>query len=168
MGTGGSFNPGGGSSLRVKDGRINLQIITPPVVVGWAIVTTSGGTEIGTSIKASVGDTVMFSPSFLRSFGIQLDLGIKAAAGGVSRYVSSGGPVPETDGYAPLYPQSAFAGVAGVRSFVVQPGEVDGSGNVTVVLAYFGPSADGVSERLYFGGDPAGYSGAIWVAATTP
>lgn len=167
MSTSGSFFPGG-SGLRVNDGRIDLQIITPPVVAGWAIVTTSGGTEIGSSIPASVGDVVVFAPSFLRTFGIVTDLGIRAAVGGVSRYTSSGTSVPETDGYAPLYPQAAFEGVAGVRSFVVQPGEVDGSGNVTIVLAYFGPSADGVNQKVYFGGDPAGYSGAIWVAATTP
>lgn len=166
MTTNGSFTPAG-SALRISDGRINTQIITPPTVAGWAIVTTSGGTEIGTSIPAAVGDTVMFSPSFLRTFGITLDLGIRAAAGGVSRYVSSGTATPETDGYVPLYPQSAFAGVAGVRSFVVQAGEVDGSGNVTVVLSYFGPSADGVNDKVYFGGDPAGYSGAIWLAVAT-
>lgn len=167
MGTSGSFFAGG-SGLRVNDGRIDLQIITPPTVAGWAIVTTSGGAEIGTSIAAAVGDVVMFSPSFLRTYGITLDLGIRAAAGGVSRYASSGTATPETDGYVPLYEQAAFAAVAGVRSFVVQAGEVDGSGNVTIVLSYFGPSADGVNDKVYFGGNPAGYSGAIWVAATTP
>lgn len=158
---------GGGSSIVSLDGRIDQQIVVPPVVAGWAIVTTSGGVEIGTAIPAAVGDRLWFSVSFLRTYGIVLDMGIKAAAGGVSRYVSSGTSTPEADGYAPLYPQSAFAGEAGLRQFVVQSGEVDGSGNAKIVLAYRGNSADGSTQKVYFGGGP-GYSGAIFVANMGP
>ncbi|MDX3748717.1 hypothetical protein [Streptomyces sp. AK08-02] len=158
---------GGGSSIRSTDGRIDLQIITPPIVAGWAIVTTSGAVEIGKSVPGAVGDRIWYSPSFLRTYGIVVDTGIRAAAGGVSRYTSSGTATPETDGYAPLYPQAAFAGVAGVREFIVQPGEVDGSGNVTIVFAYKGSSADGTSQKLYFGGGP-GYSGALFIANMGP
>jgi hypothetical protein len=158
---------GGGSSIRSSDGRIDLQIITPPVVAGWAIVTTSGGVEIGNSIPASVGDRIWYSPSFLRTYGIFLDTGIKAAAGGVSRYTSSGTATPETDGYAPMYPEAAFDGVVGMREFVVQAGEVDGSGNATIVLAYRGNSADGSARKVYFGGGP-GYSGAFFIANMGP
>lgn len=158
---------GGGASIASLDGRIDAQIVVPPPVAGWAIVATSGGVEIGTSIPAAVGDRLWFSPSFLRTYGIVLDLGIKAAVGGVSRYVSSGAATPETDGYAPLYPQSAFAGVVGLRQFVVQAGEVDGAGNAKIVLAYRGNSADGTTQKVYFGGGP-GYSGAIFVANVGP
>lgn len=156
---------GGGSSIVSTDGRIDRQIITLAAAANWTIVTASGGIEIGTSIAASVGDRLWFSPSFMRTGGVvYLDLGIKAAAGGISRYTSSGSATPEAEGYAPMYPQSAFTGIAGVREFIVQAGEVDGSGNATIVLAYKGP-ADGVNQKLYFGG---GYSGAIWVANMGP
>lgn len=158
---------GAGASIRSTDGRIDLQIITPPIVAGWAIVTTTGGVEIGKSVPGAVGDRIWYSPSYLRTYGIVVDTGIRAAAGGVSRYTSSGTSTPETDGYAPMYPQAAFAGVAGVREFIVQPGEVDGSGNVTIVFAYKGSSADGTSQKLYFGGGP-GYSGAMFVANVGP
>ncbi len=159
---------GAGAAIRSSDGRIDLQIITPPVVAGWAIVTTTGGVEIGNTIPGAVGDRIWYSPSFLRTYGIVVDTGIKAAAGGVSRYTSSGTSTPEADGYAPMYPQAAFAGVAGIREFIVQPGEVDGSGNVKIVLVYRGNSADGTSQKLYFGGDPSGYSGAFFIANMGP
>lgn len=158
---------GAGASIRSSDGRIDLQIITPPVVAGWAIVTTSGGVEIGNSEPASVGDRIWYSPSFLRTYGLFLDMGIKATAGGVSRYTSSGTGTPEPDGYAPFYPEAAFAGIAGIREFIVQAGEVDGSGNATIVLAYRGNSADGSTRKVYFGGGP-GYSGAFFIANMGP
>lgn len=157
----------GGSPIVSYDGRIDLQIVIPPPTTGWAIVTTSGGTEIGWTFPATAGDRIWFSPSFLRTYGLFLDIGIKAAAGGVSRYVSSGTSTPETDGYAPLYPEAAFAGVVGMRQFTVQAGEVDGSGNAKIVLAYRGDSADGTSRKVYFGGGP-GYSGALFVANMGP
>ncbi|MFM9566104.1 hypothetical protein [Streptomyces turgidiscabies] len=158
---------GAGAAIRSSDGRIDLQIITPPVVAGWAIVTTSGGVEIGNTIPGAVGDRIWYSPSYLRTYGIVVDTGIRGASG-VSRYTSSGTSTPEPDGYAPMYPQAAFAGVAGIREFIVQPGEVDGSGNVKIVLAYRGNSADGTSQKLYFGGDPSGYSGAFFIANMGP
>lgn len=158
---------GAGAAIRSSDGRIDLQIITPPVVAGWAIVTTSGSVEIGESIPGTVGDRIWYSPSYLRTYGIVVDTGIRAAAGGISRYTSSGTGTPEPDGYAPMYPQAAFAGVAGMREFTVQPGEVDGSGNVTIVFAYKGNTADGTSQKLYFGGGP-GYSGALFIANMGP
>lgn len=154
---------GGGGIIASTDGRIDAQIITLVPVAGWAIVATSGGVEIGKSVPASVGDHIWYSPSFLRTYGVFLDMGIKAAAGGISRYTSSGNATPEPDGYAPLYPQSAFAGVAGMREFIVQEGEVDGSGNATIVLAYRGNSVDGINQKVYFGDGP-GYSGAMFVA----
>ena len=166
MSTGGAFSRGG--TIVASDGRIDLQIVVPPVAAGWAIVTTNpGGVEIGTSIVAKAGDRLWYAPSFLRTYSIVLDLGIKAAAGGVSRYTSSGTATPETDGYAAMYEQSSFAGIAGMRQFVVQAGEVDGSGNAKIVLAYRGNSADGVNDKVYFGGGP-GYSGAIFVANMGP
>lgn len=166
MGTSGGFNAGG-RRIRGSDGRIDSQIITLPVAAGWQIVTTSGGAEIGNSVPADVGDQIWYSPSFLRTYGVVLDLGIKLGTGGVSRYTSSNTPTPEPDGYAALYEQAAFAGVAGLRQFIVQPGEVDVSGNVTIVLAYLGSSVDGVTEKVYFGGGP-GYSGAVFVANVGP
>lgn len=154
---------GGGSSIVSSDGRIDAQIIILVPVAGWAIVATSEGVEIGNSVPASVGDHIWYSPSFLRTYGVFLDMGIKAAAGGISRYTSSDNATPEPDGYAPLYPEPSFAGVAGMRQFIVQEGEVDGSGNATIVLAYRGNSVDGINQKVYFGGGP-GYSGAIFVA----
>lgn len=144
---------GGGSAIASLDVVINEEIITLPSAATWTIVTTSGGTEVGASIPAAVGDRVWFSPSFMRTGGVVfLDMGIKAAAGGVSRYISSKTGTPRTQGYAPLYPQSAtFPGVVGIREFVVQEGEVDGSGNVKIVLAYLG-TTDG-SQKIYAGGD---------------
>jgi hypothetical protein len=154
---------GGGGIIASTDGRIDAQIITLVPVAGWAIVATSGGIEIGKSVPASVGDHLWYSPSFLRTYGVFLDMGIKAAAGGISRYTSSGNATPEPDGYAPLYPEPAFAGVVGMREFIVQEGEVDVSGNATIVLAYRGNSVDGINQKVYFGGGP-GYSGAMFVA----
>lgn len=157
----------GGASIVSRGGRINREIITLVPVAGWAIVTTSGGIEIGESVPANVGDRIWYSPSFLRTYGVFLDMGIRAAGGGVSRYTSSNGPVPEPDGYAPLYPEAAFAGVVGVREFVVQAGEIDGSGNATIVLAYRGDSVSSGTQKVYFGG-AAGYSGAFLVANMGP
>lgn len=151
---------GGGGTIVSDDGRINEEIITLAAAAGWTIVTTSGGVEIGKSIPAKAGDRIWFSPSFLRTGGVVfLDIGIKAAAGGVSRYISSGTSTPRDEGYASLYPLSQFVGVAGVREFIAQAGEIDGSGNVKIVLAYKGP-ADG-NQKLYFGG---GYDGAFFLA----
>ncbi|MGY1498526.1 hypothetical protein ACW4TU_18335 [Streptomyces sp. QTS52] len=152
---------GGGGLVASTDGRIDQQIIVLSAAAAWTIVATSGGVEIGKSVPASVGDHVWYSPSFLRIGGVVfLDMAIKAAGGGASRYTSSGTATPEPEGYAPLYPQASFVGVVGMREFIVQPGEVDGDGMVTIVLAYKGP-ADGVNQKLYFG---SGYSGAIFVA----
>lgn len=155
----------GGSSIVSADGRIDIEIIVLAAAASWTIVTTSTAVEIGWSVPAAVGDRIWYSPSFMRTGGvIYLDMGIKAAAGGVSRYTSSGTATPETEGYGPMYPQTAFVGIAGLREFIVQSGEVDGSGNATIVLAYKGP-ADGSTQKLYFGG---GYSGAIFVANMGP
>lgn len=166
MGTGGGFNRG--NPIVANDGRIDLQIIAPPIVAGWDIVKTNpGAVEIGTSVPAKVGDRIWYAPSFLRTYSIVLDLGIKLGAGGVSRYTSSGTGTPEVDGYVAMYEQSSFAGVAGLRQFIVQAGEIDGSGNAKIVLAYRGNSVDGVNDKVYFGGGP-GYSGAIFVANMGP
>jgi hypothetical protein len=155
---------GGGSTIVSNDGRINQGIVVLAAAASWTIVT-FGGTEIGSSIPAAVGDRIWWSPSFLRTGGVvYLDPGIRLAAGGVSRYASSGTSTPRTEGYAPMYPQSAFTGIAGMRQFIVQAGEVDGSGNATIVLSYKGP-ADGVNQKLYFGGD---YDGFFFVANMGP
>ncbi|MFM9542339.1 hypothetical protein [Streptomyces turgidiscabies] len=152
---------GGGGSIVSTDGRIDRQIIVLSAAADWTIVATPGGVEIGTSVPADPGDVLWYSPSFMRIGGVvYLDMGIKKGAGGVSRYTSSDAATPEAEGYAPLYPQPSFVGVVGMRQFIVQPDEVDGSGNATIVLAYKGP-ADGVNQKLYFG---SGYSGAIFVA----
>ena len=117
---------GGGTAVASTDGRIDRQIITLAAAASWTVVTASGGAEIGTSVTASVGDRLWYSPSFMRTGGvIYLDMGIKAAGGGVSRYTSSGTATPEAEGYASMYPQPAFTGIAGIREFVVQAGEVD-------------------------------------------
>lgn len=142
---------GGGATVHSDDVMIDEEIIVLPTAASWTIVATSGGTEVGATIAAAIGDRIWFSPSFMRTGGtVFLDMGIKAAAGGVSRYISSKTGTPKSEGYAPLYPQQAtFPGVVGMREFVVEAGEVDGSGNATIVLAYKG-TTDG-SQKIYAG-----------------
>lgn len=152
---------GGGSAGISNDGRINEEIVVLTAAASWTIITTSLGVEIGSTIAAKAGDRIWFSPSFLRTGGVVfLDLGIKAAVGGVSRYISSGGSTPREEGYAPLYPLLNYQGAVGVREFIAQDDEIDEDGNATIVFAYKG-AANGADQKLYLGG---GYDGAIWTA----
>jgi hypothetical protein len=143
---------GGGSAMVSVDDPINEEIVVLQSAAAWTIVATSGGTELARSIPAAVGDRIWWSVSFMRTGGVVfLDVGIKAAAGGISRYASSGTGTPSEEGYPPLYPQSStFPGVLGMRQFIVQEGEVDGDGNATIALAYKGP-ADGATQKIYAG-----------------
>jgi hypothetical protein len=150
---------GGGSGATIAsqgDDRIDLEIVVLTNSQSWAIVRTSGGTAIGKSVRATVGDRILVAPSFMYT-GTQyeLDLAVMAADGTtISRYASSSGAgtTPGAEGYPPLYTQAtSFPHITGPIQFTAAAGEIDGSGHFTVNLAYFGPSLSGTDQKIYAG-----------------
>jgi hypothetical protein len=151
---------GGGVTPVFYDDPVGAGIITLNTAADWTPVIGTGGKHVGRTIPAHAGDVVVWSPSFLRTGTTMfLDAVIRTTAGGISRFVSSGTATPNTEGYAAWYAQSgSFPAVSGPRSFTVQAGEIDGSGNFTLEMVYKGGDS---SCRVYFGDGYDGYWGMI-------
>lgn len=140
---------GGGSSIRTAEARIEVENIALPTSGGWAVVTSSGGTPLKCAIKASAGDRVLASLSFMRTGSSAfLDTAILDNTGAISVYAGSGTSSPLLEGAPAYYPQSTvFPGATGTVQFTVASNQVDGSGNATVALVSKG--AGGSAETVY-------------------
>ena len=130
----------GGTSIVTNDARIKVENITVPNTGGWAIVTSSGGTPLQCSIKAAINDRIVVAVEMMRTGGGSfLDKAILTSAGGLSVYAGSGTSTPLDEGAPAYYPQAnVFPQTSGSVQFVVQAGQVDGSGNITVAMVYKG------------------------------
>lgn len=147
---------GGGVTPLFHDEPVGAGIITLNTVADWTPVVGAGGIHVGRTIPAKAGDVIIWAPSFLRTgTTFFLDAVIRAGDGSISRFVSSGTPTPDTEGYPAWYAQSqSFPGVSGLRIFTIQPGEIDANGNFTLEMVYKGGDA---SCRVYFGDGYDGY-----------
>lgn len=136
---------GGGTTIRAADARITAGNVTLATSTPWVIVT-SGATPLQCSIAATVGDRIHVSPSFMRTgSGFFLDIAILTSAGAISRYLGSGTSSPLGEGNPAYYPQSgSFPAATGPVQVVVESGEVDGGGNVTLALVYRGSGTETV------------------------
>lgn len=134
--------------IRTADIRITAGNVSLATSVPWAIVV-SGSTPLQCSIAAAVGDRIHVSPSFMRTgSGFFVDMAILTSGGAISRYLGSGTSTPLAEGNPAYYPQSgSFPAATGPVQVVVQSGEVDGSGNVTLALVYRGSG----TETIYAG-----------------
>jgi hypothetical protein len=143
-------DPGaGGAPPVIVDVAIEKEIVVLQSTATWTIVACTDGTEIAAKVRASVGQRVRCGLSWMRTGGVvYYDVVIKAAAGGISRFLASGTSTPKLEGNPAYYPQSNFPGSVAPRLFTVQAGEVDGAGLVTIALAYKGP-ADGATQKVY-------------------
>lgn len=162
----GPAGPGGGVTPVFYDDPVAAGIVTLSTAADWSPVIGTGGRHVGRTIPAHAGDVVVWSSSFLRTGTTMfLDAVIRTTAGGISRFVSSGTATPNTEGYAAWYAQSgSFPGVSGTRTFTVQPGEIDGSGNFTLEMVYKGGDS---GCRVYFGDGYDGYWGFVkWPLGT--
>ncbi|MFF7947019.1 hypothetical protein [Streptomyces griseorubiginosus] len=139
---------GGGTAIRTAEVRITTGNVALATSVPWAIVA-SGATPLQCSIAAAVGDRIHVAPSFMRTgSGFFVDMAVLTSAGAISRYLGSGTSTPLAEGNPAYYPQSgSFPAATGPVQVVVQAGEVDGSGNVTLALVYQGSG----TETIYAG-----------------
>jgi hypothetical protein len=146
---------GGGVTPVFYDDPVAAGIVTLNTVADWSPVVGTGGKHVGRTIPAS-GRRHQWSSSFLRTgTTFFLDAVIRAGDGTISRFVSSGTPTPNTEGYAAWYAQSqSFPGVSGTRIFTIQPSEIDASGHFTLEMVYKGGDS---SCRVYFGDGYDGY-----------
>jgi hypothetical protein len=147
---------GGGVIPTFYDTPVGAGIITLATAADWTTVIGSNGVHVGRTIPAKPGDVIAWSTSFLRTGTTYfLDAVIRNSTGGISRFVSSGTPTPNTEGYAAWYAQSqSFPSVSGTRLFTVQAGEIDTNGNWTMEMVW--KNGD-TSCRLYFGDGYDGY-----------
>lgn len=132
--------PAGGSdptaSVRITDDNLSGL----PAAVAWAIVVTSGGTQLKASIAAAVGDRIEVHGRFMRKGAHFLDWVILTGAGAIDEYATTGTGTPPAEGDPALYPSLSFAYETGALEFVVGAEHIDGSGNITVALAHQGAS----------------------------
>lgn len=132
--------PAGGTdptaSVRITDDNLSGL----PAAVAWAIVVTSGATQLKASIAAAVGDRIEVHGRFMRKGGHFLDWVILTGAGAIDEYSTTGTGTPPAEGDPALYPSLSFAYETGAPMFVVGAEHIDGSGNVTVALAHQGAS----------------------------
>lgn len=134
---------GGGAVIRTADVRLTPGDVALASSASWAVVSSSG-TPLAASITAAVGDRIQASPSFMRTgSGCFLDLTILDSGGAISRYFGTDSSTPLSEGHPSYYPQaSSFPGVPGTMQIVVGSGEVDGTGKVTIALAYKGSGGE--------------------------
>lgn len=152
---GDSGGGGGGAAGFVDDEPVGAGIVTLAAAVDWTLLP-----QVSKSIPCVAGHRLFWSPSFLRGgTAWRGDAAILKWDGSVSRYVSSGTANPGEEGYAPFYNNPSFVGVAGLRMFVIAEDEIDAGGNVTITMAYKGPSIDpgDTSNKVYFGSGYDGY-----------
>lgn len=147
---------GGGVTPIFHDTPVGAGIITLNTVADWTPVIGAGGVHVGRTVPAKPGDVIIWASSFLRTGTTYfLDAVIRATDGSTSRFVSSGTPTPNTEGYPAWYAQSqSFPGVSAMRIFTVQPGEIDANGTFTLEMVYKGGDS---SCRVYFGDGYDGY-----------
>lgn len=151
--TGPTGPSGSGSPFVTAEARIKIENVALPNTGGWAVVTTSGGTRLACSIPAAVGDRIFVDATFMRTGTADyLDLAMLDSAGAISVYAGSGDGTPLLQGNPAYYPATgSFPGATGTVQFIVQPGQVDGSGSVTVALVYQGAGSG--SELIYASAD---------------
>lgn len=123
------------SPVRITDDNLSGL----PAAVAWAIVVTSGGTQLKASIAAAVGDRIEVHARFMRKGGHFLDWVLLDSAGVISEYATSGTGTPPTEGDPALYPSLSFSYETGPPMFTVQAGHLN-AGLATVALAHQGAS----------------------------
>jgi hypothetical protein len=143
-------DPGsGGSTIRTARVRITDDNLSGlPAAVSWAIVSTSGGSQLKASIAAAAGDRIKVHPNFLYVGSHFLDWALLDSAGAPAVYATTETSSPGAEGNPSLYPVLTLSKVTSAEMFVVGSGHIDGSGNATVALVHQGSTSDS-SSRVY-------------------
>lgn len=134
---------GGGSSPATRKARIADDNFSGlPDAAAWTVVRTSAGTPLQCSIPAAAGDRIEYAPNFAYQSSTHfLDFVLLDSAGGPAVYASSGTSTPLSEGNILYYPSTSISHATSADDFTVGPGHIDGSGNVTIALAYVGTGA---------------------------
>src|SRR5512134_2275958 len=74
----------------------------------WAIVSTSGGTQLKCSINAAVGDRIKVCPNFMFQGPHFMDWTILGPTGLPDRYDASRSTTPPAEGAPSMYPSTSF------------------------------------------------------------
>lgn len=133
---------GGGASIRTASARITDDNLSGlPSAAAWAIVTTSAGTPLQAQIAAAAGDRIRVCANYMRSGSHFLDWALLDSAGAIAQYAGSGTATPLGEGNPAMYPSLSFSYVTSSELFVVDAGNIDGTGKATVALAHQGTGA---------------------------
>lgn len=132
---------GGGASIRSVPVRVTDDaLVDLPSTSTWAVVQTSGGTQIKATITAATDDRVRVEADFMRAGAHFLDWVILDGTGAIIYYGTTRSATPPDEGAPSMYPSTSFPGVQGAKQFVVQAGWLN-AGAVTVALAHKGTAS---------------------------
>lgn len=122
------------AQARITDGAVVDLTSSSP----WIIATTSVGTPLQCSIKATAGDRIRVQTSMMYVGAHFMDLAMLTSAGAISEYGASGTSSPLAEGAPEFYPSLSFSKATGAVMFTASSGQIDGSGNATVALVHSG------------------------------
>lgn len=132
------------ASLRVTDDDLSGL----PAAASWTPVVTTGGTTLRCKIDAAVGDRIKVYGMFLYVGSHFLDWVRETSAGAPSQYAASGTSTPAGEGNPSMYPILTLSKNPNPEMFVVQAGDLDVNGQVSIALYHQGLGT-GNGNRVY-------------------
>ncbi|MER8004777.1 hypothetical protein [Streptomyces sp. NPDC094149] len=132
---------GGGAAIRTVQIRVTDDaLVDLPNTSTWAVVQTSGGTQLKGTLAAEAGHRLRVEPDFMRAGAHFLDWVILDGSGAIIYYGTTRSSTPSDEGAPSMYPSTSFPGVQGAKQFVVQAGWLN-AGAVTIALAHKGTAS---------------------------
>lgn len=132
---------GGGSTIRSLQVRVTDDaLVDLPSASTWAVVQTSGGTQLKGAITAAAGHRLRVEGDFMRIGAHFLDWVVVDGTGAIIYYGTTRSSTPPDEGAPSMYPSTSFIGVQGAKQFVVQAGWLN-AGAVTIALAHKGTAS---------------------------
>jgi len=132
---------GGGATIRSTPIRVTDDaLVDLPSTSTWAVVQTSGGTQLKGAITAATGHRLRVEGDFMRIGAHFLDWVILDGTGAIIYYGTTRSSTPPDEGAPSMYPSTSFSSVQGAKQFTVESGWVN-AGTVTIALAHKGTAS---------------------------
>lgn len=139
---------GGGFTPIVVDELMNTASVMFPNTGGeWLVVNRADSSPIQKTLPAAIGHRVFSSVDGMRLLGNAFDYGV-IVGGEIVRYYATRTSTPAGDGNVGWYSGgelfTTFVPMPGRRSIVVEEGDLDGDGNITIAMVNKGTGAGGI------------------------
>jgi len=132
-----------GASATIRSLQVRVTddaLVDLPNTSTWAVVQTSGGTQLKGTIVAAAADRLRVEGDFMRVGAHFLDWVILDGTGAIIYYGTTRSSTPPDEGAPSMYPSTSFSGVQGAKQFTAQAGWLS-SGAVTIALAHKGTAS---------------------------